>query len=73
MKKNKNSETKVKISGNKNSEDDKKRWKNRCFELEDSLQKFRDQAQTIREMLKDKVGHFLFNARGLLLFQKFGS
>jgi hypothetical protein len=30
-------------------------WKSRCFELEMSLQQFRDQAQNIREMLRMKV------------------
>lgn len=31
-------------------------WQARCVELEWSLQKFRDQAQNIREMLREKVG-----------------
>ena len=31
-------------------------WQARCLELEWSLQKFRDQAQNIREMLREKVG-----------------
>ena len=30
-------------------------WQTRCVELEESLQKFRDQAQNIREMLREKV------------------
>ena len=30
-------------------------WRARCLELEVSLQKFRDQAQRIREILRDKV------------------
>ena len=31
-------------------------WRERCHELEDSLSKFRDQAQSIRELLREKVG-----------------
>ena len=30
-------------------------WQGRCIELEESLQKFRDQAQNIRELLREKV------------------
>ena len=30
-------------------------WQGRCVELEESLQKFRDQAQNIRELLREKV------------------
>ena len=33
-------------------------WQTRCVELEESLQKFRDQAQNIREMLREKVSFF---------------
>lgn len=35
-------------------------WQTRCVELEFALQKFRDQAQTIRELLREKVSfkHF---------------
>ena len=35
-------------------------WQTRCVELEFALQKFRDQAQTIRELLREKVSSFLF-------------
>ncbi len=35
-------------------------WQARCMELEWSLQKFRDQAQNIREMLREKVKKTLF-------------
>ena len=31
-------------------------WQTKCFELESSMQKFREQAQNIREMLREKVG-----------------
>ena len=31
-------------------------WQTRCVHLEMSLQKFRDQAQSIRELLREKVG-----------------
>ncbi len=34
-------------------------WQSRCLELEWSLQKFRDQAQNIREMLREKVSEIL--------------
>ena len=30
-------------------------WQGRCIELEESLQKFRDQAENIRELLGEKV------------------
>ena len=30
-------------------------WQGRCMELEESLEKFRDQAQNIRELLREKV------------------
>jgi hypothetical protein len=30
-------------------------WQARCIELEDSLQKFREQASNIRELLREKV------------------
>ena len=30
-------------------------WQGRCIELEESMQKFRDQAQNIRELLGEKV------------------
>ncbi len=32
-------------------------WQARCIELEMALQRFRDQAQNIRELLREKVGH----------------
>ena len=32
-------------------------WQTRCVELEFALQKFRDQAQTIRELLREKVSN----------------
>ena len=35
-------------------------WQTRCVELEFALQKFRDQAQTIRELLREKVSPYLF-------------
>ncbi len=35
---------------------DSPHWQARCIELEDSLQKFRDQAHGIRELLREKVG-----------------
>ena len=35
-------------------------WQTRCVELEFALQKFRDQAQTIRELLREKVSSYLF-------------
>lgn len=34
-------------------------WQSRCMELEFSLQRFRDQAQSIRELLRDKVRYNL--------------
>ena len=42
--------------------DDVTCWQTRCVELEYALQKFRDQAQTIRELLRDKVGQFCLRA-----------
>ena len=30
-------------------------WQGRCIELEESMQKFRDQAENIRELLGEKV------------------
>ena len=36
----------------------KDHWQTRCVELEHALQKFRDQAQSIRELLRDKVRLF---------------
>ena len=35
-------------------------WQTRCVELEFALQKFRDQAQTIRELLREKVSFKYF-------------
>ena len=35
-------------------------WQARCVELEMALQRFRDQAQNIRELLREKVGHFKY-------------
>ncbi|KAK2707606.1 hypothetical protein QYM36_015344 [Artemia franciscana] len=34
-------------------------WRKRCVELEDSLRNFRDQAGSIRELLKNKVSAIL--------------
>jgi len=36
-------------------------WQARCIELELALQRFRDQAQNIRELLREKVRHFFQN------------
>ena len=38
---------------------DERVWQGRCIELEDSLARFRDQAHRIREILKEKVRHYI--------------
>ena len=46
-------------------------WQARCVELEWSLQKFREQAQNIREMLRDKVGYAIHVIRFFSFFKNF--
>ena len=43
------------VQGTATSKDKVTCWQTRCVELEFALQKFRDQAQTIRELLREKV------------------
>ena len=42
-------------AGGSSTNDSETLWQGRCMELEESLQKFRDQAQNIRELLREKV------------------